>query len=63
METKKTDPQLTGGCGLKAWDTCVSDRPPDRICVAPHDHVARGIPHKWVRFAALLRTEGEGRSN
>jgi len=42
------DPRLTGGCGLLARDP-YSDAPV-RICIAPHDHVAHGLPHKWVRY-------------
>jgi len=39
---------------LKPW-TGAHGRYPDRICVAPRDHIARGLPHKWVRFVELLR--------
>ena len=39
---------------LTPW-TGAHGRYPDRICVAPCDHAARGLPHKWVRFVELLR--------
>jgi len=39
---------------LIPW-TGAHGRYPDRICVAPCDHAAHGLPHKWVRFVELLR--------
>ena len=51
----------TAGCGAKAWrnfahgifSDIFPDEPPDRVCIAAHDHVLRGLPHKWVEHDAV----------
>jgi hypothetical protein len=48
LASTPVDPKLTPWTGAHG-------RYPDRICVAPCDHVARGLPHKWIRFLELLR--------